>query len=494
MSQLADGLQTALLHTAAKLLTATLLAVAATTASAAPAGAASIAQFNRETYAYTSTLSIAQEAQRYSVMVLQSTDHALIPQLKAANPNLKILVYSDVMDSNPGDQGLTKCTGWSTASAHPSWFLLDQKGHRITPPAYPNNYLMDQANPSYQQACASHAAALAKQYGFDGVWFDGFTAWIGWAVPSGLTVPKYPTAAAWQPAVYSLISYTAPVLHAQHLLMVGNIGGAVTAPGLWQKWTTPMDGSEDEQFADANFTYYWSSQIANAAWSEANHKIALLHSHSTTEAGNTYGLASMMLVAQGSSSYSTSNANTTTSELWFPEYSVAQSLGAPTTASTLLPGNVYARAFASGVVLVNGSSASQNVTLAGGTYTGSQLTNVTHVALAPWSGVILRNNSATTPGAALNVVPPTITGTAASGQTLTANNGLWSASPAASYTYQWERCTSTSVSTCSVIAGATAGTYKLQTADVGRYMVVRVTGSNTKGARSAFSAPTTKVS
>ncbi len=472
-------------------LVAVLLVVATATATAAaPASAASVVQFNRETYHYTSTLSIAQEAQRYSVMVLQAPDHAVAAKLKAANPSLKILMYSDVMDSSPGDQGLTKCTGWSTASAHPSWFLLDQNGHRITPPLYPNNYLMDQANPSYQQACASHAAALAKQYGFDGVWFDGLTAWIGWAVPSGLTVPKYPTAAAWQPAVYSLISYTAPVLHAQHLLMVGNIGGAATAPGLWQKWTTPMDGSEDEQFADANFTYYWSTQIANAAWSEANHKIALLHSHSTTEAGNTYGLASMMLVAQGSSSYSTSNANVTKSELWFPEYALAQSLGAPTSPSTQLPGGVYLRTFANGLVAVNASSSTQNVNLGGGTYSGSLLTNVTSVALAPWSGVILANNSAITPGAPLNLVAPAITGKATQGHSLTANNGLWFAVPAPTYAYQWYRCTTTSVSSCSPIAGATTGTYRIVAADAGRYIVLSVTASNTAGTKSMFSGPT----
>ncbi len=47
------------------------------------------ATFDRTTYRYQSTLPIAQEARLYRVIVLQSTDAAMVPALRAANPMLK---------------------------------------------------------------------------------------------------------------------------------------------------------------------------------------------------------------------------------------------------------------------------------------------------------------------------------------------------------------------------------------------------------------------
>ena len=79
---------------------ATLL-LAASFAGDATAATPPLAQFNRETYAYSTTLSTSQEANRYQVMVLQASNHAEVPLLKAANPNLKILMYSNLLALEP---------------------------------------------------------------------------------------------------------------------------------------------------------------------------------------------------------------------------------------------------------------------------------------------------------------------------------------------------------------------------------------------------------
>jgi peptidoglycan/xylan/chitin deacetylase (PgdA/CDA1 family) len=88
-----------------------------------------------------------------------------------------------------------------------------------------------------------------------------------------------------------------------------------------------------------------------------------------------------------------------------------------------------------------------------------------------------------------NTSPPTISGVAQEGQTLTAGNGSWSGSTAA-YTYKWQSCNSGS---CADIAGATNSTYVLTAAEIGSTIDVVVTATNAAGFASATSDPTATV-
>lgn len=87
-----------------------------------------------------------------------------------------------------------------------------------------------------------------------------------------------------------------------------------------------------------------------------------------------------------------------------------------------------------------------------------------------------------------NTAPPTISGTAREGQTLTASDGTWSNSPT-SFTYQWQRCASDGTG-CGDITGAISKTYTLAGGDVGHTARVVVTAVNADGKASANSAPT----
>ncbi len=89
-------------------------------------------------------------------------------------------------------------------------------------------------------------------------------------------------------------------------------------------------------------------------------------------------------------------------------------------------------------------------------------------------------------GSPENTSPPTITGVAEQGQTLTEHHGSWTDSPT-SYTYQWERCGSTGAN-CHTIALATAQTYTAVEADIGSTLRVRETAHNAAGAGGADSA------
>src|SRR5437762_113832 len=90
-----------------------------------------------------------------------------------------------------------------------------------------------------------------------------------------------------------------------------------------------------------------------------------------------------------------------------------------------------------------------------------------------------------------NTSPPTIGGTAREGNTLTTRNGTWSGG-ATSFTYQWQRCTSSS--SCADVDGANARTYGVRTADVGDTLRVAVTAHNSSGSTAtAYSDQTATV-
>lgn len=98
---------------------------------------------------------------------------------------------------------------------------------------------------------------------------------------------------------------------------------------------------------------------------------------------------------------------------------------------------------------------------------------------------------AATAAAPSNTTAPTITGTPAVGQTLTAQDGTWTNSPT-SYSYQWMRCNGGGKK-CASISGATQKTYTLVSADAGATIKVQVTATNASGSSSATSAPTASV-
>jgi hypothetical protein len=88
--------------------------------------------------------------------------------------------------------------------------------------------------------------------------------------------------------------------------------------------------------------------------------------------------------------------------------------------------------------------------------------------------------------------PPTITGTAQQGDTMTVtSNGTWTNSPTG-FSYVWEDCASGGA--CAPISGAASSTtYTLQSTDVGSTVEVVVTASNAGGQNSATSNSTRAV-
>src|SRR5581483_10127679 len=100
--------------------------------------------------------------------------------------------------------------------------------------------------------------------------------------------------------------------------------------------------------------------------------------------------------------------------------------------------------------------------------------------------------SAAGEAAPVNTSPPTLSGEAMLGKTLTASSGSWSGTTPMTFSYQWRRCVAAG-SPCASIAAATAQTFTLTPADVGNTVRVQVTATNSDGSAQAESAPTVVV-
>lgn len=86
-----------------------------------------------------------------------------------------------------------------------------------------------------------------------------------------------------------------------------------------------------------------------------------------------------------------------------------------------------------------------------------------------------------------NTALPTITGIAATGSTLTATVGTWISYPTATYTQQWQKCTSQLITSCQNIVGQTNLTYTTTMEDQNGYLRIGVTALNTIGGTIKYS-------
>jgi hypothetical protein len=97
----------------------------------------------------------------------------------------------------------------------------------------------------------------------------------------------------------------------------------------------------------------------------------------------------------------------------------------------------------------------------------------------------------TSTGGPSNTAVPTLSGSATVGSTLTASLGTWSGATPMTFSYRWQRCTSTGY--CMNIYGVIGNTFRPTSAYIGYRIVVVVTAVNAIGTSQATSAATAAV-
>ena len=127
-------------------------------------------------------------------------------RLKAANPNVKVLIYKDLSGMVERDQWGGVSTGVATqdAAAHPEWFLLNTSGQRFTFRHYSWIWAADVGNAGYQQKWADNVLAEMGDKGWDGVFMDDTNPSMEYHYDVA-RVAKYPTDAAYQAATASAL-------------------------------------------------------------------------------------------------------------------------------------------------------------------------------------------------------------------------------------------------------------------------------------------------
>ena len=340
-------------------------------------------------------------AQHNSYIVLQAWESSRAAELKAANPNLQVLVYQNLSSMAQG----TSASGLSASgvnyaeanTAHPEWFLLNTSGDRIAESGYSWLWMADIGNAGYQQQWTDNVLKLLADGPWDGVMMDDTNTTAKYDT-NPAEIAKYPTDAAYQAAVRSMLAYAGPRIQAAGKLAIPNIGSWSENPEVAKEWLQFVSGGVDEMFAKWSSTpgqgyrdvAGWRTQIEEIQSTERMGKrfLAITQAGASDTQAIRYGWASVLLAADGHTAYSA--AANYTGETWASEYEAQ--IGEPTSEATQVAGGAWERTFTGGLVVVNPTSSTVEVSL-GGTYTGSGLTNATSAVMAPNTGLVLQGSS-----------------------------------------------------------------------------------------------------
>jgi Hypothetical glycosyl hydrolase family 15 len=341
--------------------------------------------------------SYEKSARRYGVVILHAWQQDRLRALKQANPDVKVLVYKNLSFAAEGrswsGQSSTGVNADEAEREHPEWFLRNTDGDGFTSWSYRWQWAMDVGSESYQRRWADNVVFELVADGWDGVFMDDTNPTMKYHYDVD-RVARYPSDAAYGAATASALAHIAPRVRAAGKLVFVNLGSWSEYPAVGRRWLDFVDGAMDEMFlkwgdepGEGYMTERWETQLNALKATQRRGKtfLGISHSSSYDRGVARYGYATMLLGGEGDAHFAL--AHDYTKATWFPEYDY--DLGRPMGPERAVPGGVHRRQFERGLVLVNPTPQSREVSL-GGTYSGSGLSDATHATMPPTSGLVLR--------------------------------------------------------------------------------------------------------
>jgi hypothetical protein len=452
-----------------------------------------------------------ERADGYRYVILHAWESGRIPQLKAANPNLKVLAYKNMAATyayacvDGVDRIYAAGVGYCDAKAnHPDWFLNDTTGARIEFCDYAGLWQMDVGNQGYQNAWLANVASDLRARGFDGVEIDDAN-WTSQSHLCGRTIAKYPNNGDYGAATRSFLARVGPALKSQGFLVLPNIAIPYSSSdnAVWSDWISFTSGAIQEHFSKwgtgttqqfGGNEWTWRQNFLPLTQRAGKIFLGITYAPMTDVRSMVYARANFLLDWDGGQSalvFEPSNPEQQDpySANWTRE------IGTPA-GGRIQVGTAWRRNYSGGAVLVNPSTGSAQTVALGAPFITADGSTVTSVTLAPMTGAILRSAAtapppAPAPGAPVASAAPAISGTVKIGKSLTATTGTWSGSPT-TFSYVWSRCDARG-DNCVAIPAATASSYTVSSSDAERTLRVSVTVKGAGGSATAMSAPTAVV-
>ena len=335
------------------------------------------------------------------VVVLPSWDLSQLYALKAANPNVRVLMYKNVSaasSSFSGDGDISSGVSYEQAASN-GWLLQNTNGSPFTFQGYSWLWAVNVGSSSYQQAWATDVLSELRSAPWDGVLLDDVNPTIRYHYCVSC-VAEYPSDTRYAGAMRSFIENVGPRLRAAGKLAIANLGSWSAYPSVVDPWLKYLSGAMDEEFVkwgDQPGSGYagpatWAIQLQELRHTEKAGKlfIGITHSSNGDEHAAVYGYATELLAGDGKAEFAmTGNYS---GEPWFPEYDYE--LGSPAGAYSEKSSGVYERKIPERAGRGEPDARAASPSRFGAAYSGSGLSSATKVTLAPHSALVLvRSNS-----------------------------------------------------------------------------------------------------
>jgi Hypothetical glycosyl hydrolase family 15/RTX calcium-binding nonapeptide repeat (4 copies) len=348
---------------------------------------------------YAGDLDEMSDPSRYGYVILNAWDYEHIADLKAANPDVKVLVYKDMAackySSGQDDAGNTLYSvgvGCQQVNdGHTQWYLEATNGNRVEWCDYPGNWFMDVGSASYQNTWKQNVLADLEAYGWDGVLVDD-TMYSPRYHLCGRTLQKYPNDEAFGAATESFLANVGPSVTSEGHLFIPNISDA-NPTTVFARWVGYGSGAMKEWWVADN-----NGIRSDPDWGYGQKYLQVTEAQGKEFLGVTYGStdnvrlmryarASFLLDSNGRGGALIYHSGTGV-DPWSDDWTLE--VGEPEGPKYKV-GQAWRRDFTRGTVLVNPSGDESVTVKLGGTYRRTDGGQVSSVTLKPATGVVLRS-------------------------------------------------------------------------------------------------------